>query len=61
MTSIIVVLPAPFGPMMAQLAHRDVQRQLVQRAEAVERDGDVVQVQDGAVARGDAVALYAHT
>ncbi|MGC3990499.1 MAG: hypothetical protein QM796_12620 [Chthoniobacteraceae bacterium] len=50
MTSIIVVLPAPFGPMMQRSSPALIdQAQLVQRLEAVEADGDVVEVEDRAV------------
>ena len=50
MTSIIVVLPAPFGPMMQRSSPALMrQRQRVQRLEAVEADADVVEVQDRAV------------
>ena len=55
MTSIIVVLPAPFGPMMQRSSPTSIeQRQLVQRLEAVEADGDVVEIEDRAVRRVDA-------
>ena len=49
MTSIIVVLPAPFGPMMARISPCvDDERQPVQRLEAVEGDGDVVEIEEAA-------------
>ena len=43
----MVVLPAPFGPMMARISPGSIdQRQRVQRAEAVEGDGDAVEVEE---------------
>ena len=52
MTSIIVVLPAPLGPMMQRSSPASiVERQVVQRLEAVEADGDVFEVEDARRAR----------
>ena len=51
MTSIIVVLPAPFGPMTQRSSPASiVERKLVERLEAVEADRDVVEIQDAAMA-----------
>ena len=45
-TSIIVVLPAPFGPMMARISPGSIgEGEIVERLEAVERDGDAVEVE----------------
>ena len=47
MTSIIVVLPAPFGPMMQRSSPGSTyERQVVERLEAVEADGQVFEVED---------------
>ena len=52
MTSIIVVLPAPLGPMMQRSSPASsASESVVQRLEAVEADGDVVEVQDAAAVR----------
>ncbi len=49
-TSIIVVLPAPFGPMMQRSSPTSMYSvQIVQRAEAVEADRDVFEIQNRAV------------
>ena len=46
MMSIIVVLPAPLGPMMARISPgASVERQVVDGAEAVERDADAVEIE----------------
>ena len=50
MTSIIVVLPAPFGPMMQRISPALIDSDSAfERLEAVEADGDVVEVEDRAV------------
>ena len=47
MTSIIVVLPAPFGPMMARISPGSTTSdRLVQRLETVEADRDAVEIED---------------
>jgi hypothetical protein len=49
MMSIIVVLPAPFGPMMARSSPGSTtKRQRVQRLEAVERDRNAVEIEQAA-------------
>ena len=50
MTSIIVVLPAPFGPITQRNSPDiDRQRQLVQRAKSIEAHGHVFEIQNRAV------------
>ena len=53
MMSIIVVLPAPFGPMMARISPGSmVERQVVERPEAVEGDVDAVEIEHADVVFG---------
>jgi hypothetical protein len=47
-----VVLPAPFGPMMARSSAGDREGQVVDGAEAVEGDGDAVDLEQGGHLRG---------
>ena len=48
-TSIIVVLPAPLGPMTQRSSPASIgQRQVVQRLEAVEADRDRLEIEDDA-------------
>ena len=50
MTSIIVVLPAPLGPITQRSSPASIdERKIVQRLEAVEADRDAVEVEDDAV------------
>ena len=61
MTSIIVVLPAPFGPMMQRSSPGStIERQAFERLEAVEADGEAVEVEDraGASVGRSAAALH---
>ena len=56
-TSIIVVLPAPFGPMMQRSSPTSMyELQIVQRAEPVEAHGDLFDIQEHAV-RGIAAGV----